>query len=160
MSLPDYYQSLVELLQGEIIGEALFSALCSVAKQPSQHHQFATLLQLETETKARLRPLLYKYRLGVKEHFSQATVDATVQQYLTNDWQAFLVMLRAWVYPFLTRLRSIEQIAPMEDREVMRHVLAHEEAIVDWLDQEIAGESKHSLDAVIGLLQFPLPEQR
>ena len=49
-----------ELYESEIVGESLFLALVQEAKTPRDRYHFGTLLQLESETKARLRPLLYR----------------------------------------------------------------------------------------------------
>ena len=61
MSTIQYPECLRELIDSEIFGEAVSLALLDVAKTDRDRYHFATLLQLETETKARLRPLLYKH---------------------------------------------------------------------------------------------------
>jgi hypothetical protein len=49
-----------DLYESEIFGEAVFLALVEIARDPREKYQLGTLLQLETETKARLRPFLFQ----------------------------------------------------------------------------------------------------
>lgn len=56
MTKTDYPACLRELIESEIFGESFSLALLEEAKADRDYY-FATLLQLETETKARLRPL-------------------------------------------------------------------------------------------------------
>ena len=59
MDNKDYVvEQLVEMYQGEVIGEVLFNAMLSLFPEPDHQYKSATMLQLETETKARLRPAL------------------------------------------------------------------------------------------------------
>jgi hypothetical protein len=48
------------LYESEILGETLILALVQEAKTPRDRYHLGTLLQLESETMARLRPLLFK----------------------------------------------------------------------------------------------------
>src|SRR5262249_39365165 len=51
-----YAEALAEYYNGEVLGEAAYSSMLSAAKTDDQRLKLATLLQLETETKAWLRP--------------------------------------------------------------------------------------------------------
>ena len=62
MSDEVFRQALDELYQGEIIGEVILDQMLSFFSEPEFKYKIAVLLQLETETKARLRPTLM--RLG------------------------------------------------------------------------------------------------
>ena len=55
MAQVDYPACLRDLIESEIFGEAVSLALLEVAKNERNRYHFATLLQLETETKARQR---------------------------------------------------------------------------------------------------------
>ena len=67
MSDADYPGCINELYQSEVLGEAAFLALMQVARSERDRYQFGTFLQLETETKARLRPFLLKHGLELDE---------------------------------------------------------------------------------------------
>jgi hypothetical protein len=49
MSNTQFTAILDEVDQGEVIGEAFFSAMLARFKTPDQQHKLASLLQLETE---------------------------------------------------------------------------------------------------------------
>ena len=61
MSSVDYPACIRELYESEIFGEAAALAWVEVARNDRDRHHLGTLLQLETETKARLRPFLLKH---------------------------------------------------------------------------------------------------
>jgi len=47
---------------------------------------------------------------------------------------------------------------PNEDKEILQSMIAHESAILRWLDMEIVEERENAIDATIGLLQYLLPK--
>ena len=55
------------LYQSEVLGEQAFLALIAVARNEREKYHFGTLLQLESETKVRLRPFLQTYSLEFVE---------------------------------------------------------------------------------------------
>ena len=56
-----------EMYTGEVFGEAFAHELMLVAKNDREHYHFAVLLQLKTETKARLRPVLYAHGVTLEQ---------------------------------------------------------------------------------------------
>ena len=56
MSLAEFKKGLSEEYQGELVGEVFFSELTKHFESWQHQYKLATLLQLETETAARLRP--------------------------------------------------------------------------------------------------------
>src|SRR5215208_1928140 len=52
------------LYESEVNGEAIYCALLKVARSERERYHLATLLQLETETKAWLQPFLFKHRVA------------------------------------------------------------------------------------------------
>ena len=64
MTAVDYPACLRDLIESEIFGEAVSRAIWEVARNDRERYHFATLMQLETETKARLRPLLARFAPG------------------------------------------------------------------------------------------------
>ena len=55
MDQDDYRRRVRLALTGEMLGEAMVSVLAGAAETPDQHYKWASLLQLESETKVRLR---------------------------------------------------------------------------------------------------------
>ena len=61
------------------------------------------------------------------------------------------------IMKFLARFQEIEG-GPNEDKEILQSMIAHESAILRWLDMEIVEERENAIDATIGLLQYLLPK--
>ena len=57
-----FQHGLIELYQGERVGEIILDQMLSLFTEPEMKYKIAVILQLETETKARLRPTLMKLR--------------------------------------------------------------------------------------------------
>ena len=77
MDRSEYLNAIMEhFYRGEQIGEAASSYLVTHEANPVRRYKWATLLQLETETKARLRPFLM--RLGLSP--AQTDVSARVAE--------------------------------------------------------------------------------
>jgi hypothetical protein len=154
----DYPACLRDLIESEIFGEAVSLALLEVAKNERDRYHFSTLLQLETETKARLRPLLYKYNVPLTEVAPLEQVNEVVQGYLAGSWDDFAAANKEVVQNFLERFRQIAEAGPAEDREILQSMIRHEAAILRWFDMESRGETDGSLNAIIEELQYPIPQ--
>ena len=57
---------------------------------------------------------------------------------------------------YLEKFREIEAAAPDSDREVAHSIFVHEAALYEFAKRELAGDANHSLDEVIGQLQWPI----
>lgn len=157
MSDPVYPECIRELYESEIFGEAFALALVEVARNDRDRYQLGTLLQLETETKARLRPFLCRHGLSLSEDMDLSQVDAAVQVYQSLSFPEFAAAMKPGVQGFLSRFQEIERVGPPEDQKILHSMVRHESAILRWLDMESEGRTDGSLDAMIAELQFPLP---
>ncbi len=158
MTTVDYPACLRDLIESEIFGEAVSLALLAVAKTDRDRYHFATLLQLETETKARLRPLLYRHGVSLSEEMPLEHIDGIVQGYLDSTWEDFAAANIDVVNGFLGRFQEIVAAGPSEDREILESMIRHEKAILRWFEMESRGNTEGSLDAILGELQHPLPQ--
>lgn len=158
MTEQGYPACLRELLDSEIFGEAVSLALLGVARNDRERFHFTTLLQLETETKARLRPLLYSYGISLAESIPTEQIDEIVRGYLANSWEDFAAANKTVVQGFLDRFQEIARIGPEQDRELLESMIRHEQAILRWFDMESRGEPEGSLDAIVAELQYPISE--
>lgn len=157
MSDLEYPACINELYQSEVLGEQAFLALMAVAKNEREKYHFGTFLQLESETKVRLRPFLHKYEMAfVEEPSSGDEVAGFVALYQENSWLDFLAALKPLIDQFLARFHEIANVGPAEDHDILRSMIKHEESFVHWIEKETTGEG-NSLDAAICQLQYPLP---
>ena len=157
MSNVDYPACLRDLIESEIFGEAVSLALLNVAKTDRDRYHFATLLQLETETKARLRPLLYRHGISLDEVAPAEQIAEIVQAYLAGSWEDFAAANIAVVESFLARFHEIAEAGPAEDHDILWSMVRHERAILRWFTMESRGETEGSLDAIIRELNYPIP---
>ncbi|WP_415890766.1 hypothetical protein ACMXYV_05500 [Neptuniibacter sp. SY11_33] len=151
-----YPQCLRELLDSEVFGEAASLALYEVAKNPEEKYKFGTLLQLETETKARLRPILYRYHIDLYEEIDEAQIQGFVELYLQSNWEQFIATFKPIVMQYLERFKEIAELGPDQDNKTLLSMVEHETAILTWLDLELEGQGERSLDAIIAQLNYPL----
>ena len=156
MSDLDYPACISELYHSEVLGEQVFLALLAAARNDREGYHFGTLLQLESETKTRLRPFLHKHKLELVEQQNMSEqVDGFVALYKGSSWLDFLSALKPVVDQFLGRFREIALMGPEEDQGVLQSMVTHEEAFSYWIEKETAGE-EGALDAAISQLQYPL----
>jgi hypothetical protein len=155
MNNANYPACINELYQSEVLGEKAFLALINIAKNEREKYHIGTVLQLETETKARLRPFLLRHGFELVEQQGDELVDGIVAAYRENSWLDFLTGLTPLVNDFVARFKEIAAAGPAEDQDVLQSMITHEESFVSWIEKETAGE-EGALDAIISQLHFPL----
>jgi len=157
MSLDEFRRGLSEMYQGELVGEAFFSELTKRYEDPDQRYKLATLLQLETETAARLRPAVLE--LGLELSYLDE-YRRMCEEFLKGcegmDWGRFMIFFEQAVGPFVERYAEIAETAPPEYRDLAESMVAHERAIQTFARLECSGESESSLEDVVRQLDFPL----
>jgi hypothetical protein len=146
-----------DLYESEIFGEAVFLALVAIAKNPREQYQLGTLLQLETETKARLRPFLFQHGISLDETMDLAGVALAIEGYQVLSWPEFAAANIPVVQGFLSRFEAILELGPTKDKRILRSMVDHEASILKWVTMESDGITNGSLDDVIAQLQYPLP---
>ena len=62
-----YLAGIAELYGAEVLGEGLASRWLELSSNPDQKYKLSLFLQLESEAKVRLRPLLARYGLDLVE---------------------------------------------------------------------------------------------
>ena len=65
-----FKECLLEVYLGEQAGEMIFESMLTMAEDDNQRYIFSNMLQLETEGKAIMRPLLVKLGLPIEENKS------------------------------------------------------------------------------------------
>ncbi|MES2127928.1 MAG: hypothetical protein V4463_11705 [Pseudomonadota bacterium] len=158
MTNSTYLASLRELYEGEIFGEALALALLAVARNDDDRYAFGTLLQLETETKARLRPLLAAYGISLDESADLASIAPIVGAYQSSsNIGQFVAAVKPAIAHFVARYEEIVRLGPAADRSILESMVRHEAAILNWFDLAEHGGTQAALGAMIEQLHYPLP---
>jgi hypothetical protein len=146
-----------ELYESEILGETLFLALVQDAKSPRDRYHLGTLLQLESETKARMRPLLFKQAVSLDEEADLSLIELAIGAYRDMSWREFAGLNVPVVEEFLARFEAIVKVGDEADHEILESMVRHEAAILRWATMERDGLVDGSLDDVIAQLNYPLP---
>ncbi len=146
------------MYQGEMLGVAIFDRMLPFFDDPVQYYKVATMLQLETETVARLRPVMLELGLDLAESGDPASLGQEVADSLKGlNWDELMLRLRDLVKPYVERYNEIVTTAPAAYRSIAESMVVHEESLYRFADLELTGDSEHSLDDVIAQLHYPLP---
>ena len=138
---------------GEIWGAAFFEALSQQTSLAPIRDGLLTLARLETETRARLRPLAE--RLGLDTTIDPKDVaqgKARAEQWAGIDRREFARRLNELVSDYVVRYDSLVEEATTADTEVLTFLAAHERALLVFSEREIAGETETALAPVLALL--------
>ena len=159
MATEKYKDDLSELYQNEIIGEVLCDRLLATCEDSLQRYKIATMLQLETETKARLRPVLLSLGIDVAENPASVQGGEQFAEAVGSlPWPEFVVALRDAIKPYVERYKEMAAAAPKDHQDTFDLMVRHEQAFYSFCELEASGNGDESLDAVIEELQFPLPK--
>jgi len=161
MSLDEFKKGVMEMYQGEVIGEVATNRLLAFYDDPLRRYKIAVLLQVETETKARLRPVIMGLGLDPTElEESRQAGHAFAERLAGLDWTAAMARLRDGVKPYVDRYIEVETQAPTEYRETAHSMVVHEQSFYRFAELEAAGDTTNSLDDVVAQLTYPLPRPR
>jgi hypothetical protein len=144
------------MYQGEVLGEALLACYVALELDPDRRYRWGTILQLETETKARLRPFLTKLGLSIAQDDTREVVAEFAQKFGSKSWRDHMNELAGITDMYLEKFRNIADAAPVEEQEITHSMVRHEAAINRFAHLELEGDSANSLNDVIAQLQYPL----
>ena len=161
MNRSEYLSAVNEFIyQGEVLGEAVFNLYLGLEENAERRYKLATLPQLESETKVRLRPFMTQLGLSIAQEDVRDRVAEFAQSYASKSWQQHMEELAGITNFFLEKFREIENDAPADEREVAHSMVVHESALNKFAQLELAGDANNSLNDVISQLKFPLPAPR
>jgi hypothetical protein len=157
MTIEEFRDCLVDYYQAEVRGEAFFEAMFRKFDNPDHLYKIGSLLQLETETKARLRPTILELGGSVEElESSREPGRNRAASISAGNWERFVVVLNEVGEPLTNRQREVSEIAPQPYRELALSMKVHGESIQRFTERELTGDSAHSIDGVASQLKFPL----
>jgi hypothetical protein len=152
---------LKEFYNNEVLGETIYSALFEAATEQQEKRKWATLLQLETETKAWLRSALVARGVGVEEHGADRQMAiAMAAQLFPLGWSEKMQALKDLGGQLLPTYQGYADTAAMRgeaDAEaVCRYMVEHELAQAEFASRELAGDEASSLDPISKFLKYPI----
>ncbi len=157
MNRTEYLSAVNEFFyQGEVLGEAVLARWLELEKDPVRRYKWANLQQLETETKAKLRPFLMQLGLSVVQSDVSAQVEEYSKGFADKSWSDLMQLTAEVTGFYLEKFREIEAAAPEAERAMARAMVVHETSLNDFAKLELAGDTEHSLDGVISQLHWPI----
>lgn len=156
-----FKDSLLGVYHGEQFGEAFFASLLQFAENDQQHFILGALLQLETEGKAKVRPLLA--RLGASLANDPKSIERGVRMARDMNemgWQDKFKAMAVGIkenglpqYEALMGMVSADEDA--EAYEIARFIGEHERVILQVCENIIA-ETPNPTLPLADFLDFPL----
>jgi len=156
-----FKDSLLEVYHGEQFGEAFFSTLLQHAENNEQSGILGALLQLETEGKVKLRPLLARLGLPLNDDAKSIARGISMAETMLNTpWtEKFSAMadgIKAHGLPQYEAL--VDMVAADDDAEahqVASFIGAHERVILKVCENIVSGEPDPA-SPLATFLDFPL----
>jgi hypothetical protein len=151
-----FVKYLEERFQGEVFGEAVFAAMADAESDLDTRYQWRVLEVLERETKEYLARALRERGCDAKESEEQRANGEKLGRRLVAVPRAVLMAgLRTEVARFVAEYEAAEASAPADGLQIARHVTAHERAILEFVDHELAGRAAESAAPVLAMLASP-----
>jgi len=143
-----------ERFQGEVYGEAVFRRMAELCEVPAHARKLRVLEQLERETKELLRPAVREVGYpGVESAERISEGEALGAQLANAPWPELMRSTRLELERFVEDFERAERLAPPGKEPLLRHVTAHERALLEFATRELAGDARRdSLEPVIALL--------
>jgi hypothetical protein len=152
MDREEYLLGIASLYAAEVLGEGLASRWLELCSDRKQRYNLSLFLQLESEAKVRLRPLLARHGLTLVEDQRQRAAGASVaEQFAAVPWREAMATLAELALPYVHRFQALMDVAPPEDVPWIRFMVDHERTIVRIAGREAAGESIMASELVVML---------
>jgi hypothetical protein len=161
--MASFEEALRTFYNGEVPGEAVYSALLEHARDAEERLKWGTLLQLETETKAWLRAPMVAHGVGIEERMQDRHEGlAAAERNRSLPWAEQMRVLHDGIGGHFVPLyqgfaeAAKSRGAPAEEA-VCLHMVEHEKAQVEFARRELAGASlDQSLAPIVKFLKYPL----
>jgi hypothetical protein len=156
MDLDAYLAGIAELYAAEVLGEGLASRWLELSSDPDQRYKLGLFLQLESEAKIRLRPLLARYGLNLVEQENQRSAGAAVaEKFASMSWKSALAELAVLAAPFRDRFQALLDVAPPADVPFVSFMVNHEATVVRIAQREAEGMGSMEQD-LLPMLLYPM----
>ena len=155
-----YLAGIGALYAAEVLGEGLASRWLELTTDPDQKYKLSLFLQLESEAKVKLRPLLARHGLSLVEDERQRAAGAAVaDRFASAPWKEAMATLADLALPYVHRFQALLDAAPPEDVPLVLFMVDHEQSIVRIAAQEAAGKGSMDRELLV-MLSHPMARAR
>ena len=151
---------LLEVYLGEQAGEMIFEAMLPMAEDNNQRYVFSNMLQLETEGKAIMRPLLVKLGIPIEENKSLRNQGLTIAESFKgmSFKEQFENIHNSVKNIYLPQYEELSTLVDEEDSEacyIANFMGDHERSILMAADNIIKNK-QDPIKPIRDLLKFPI----
>jgi hypothetical protein len=152
-----YLEGVAALYSGEVWGEAFASRWLEQCTDSHHKHVLSMVLQMESEAKVRLRPLLASLGLSLVEEQGQREAGAAaVAEYSKLPWADAMRAVANLARPYRDQYQALLDVAPLADAPTVGYMVAHEQALMGYAERVAAGDARADAE-LLPLLAHPLP---
>jgi hypothetical protein len=153
---------MMELFQGEVLAESLFDAMLHHCSDDRERYVIGTMLQLETETKARLRQAIAQREMSFAEESEKRDFGKALARNLESEpWLGKMkTLFDVLDGVYVPRYQEINDAASPEDKEITGYMVMHETSLRECLWRELNGNTNSSVELILPQLRYPLPIPR
>ncbi len=154
MERDSYLDGIRNAWLGEQFGEVFFNGLAARTDDAALRERWRTLARLEKVTGAKMAAVLHRY--------GEQTVAETIEigedvlnQYAHAPHPEAMARMKDVVEQAIVRFDQLLAVAPDEDVPAVQFLVRHEQALLTFVDRELAGDGAHALTDVLPLLAPP-----
>jgi hypothetical protein len=152
MDEQEYLTGIGELYAAQVLGEGLANRWMELTTDPVQKYKLGLFLQLESEAKVRLRPLLARHGISlVEEERHRAAGAAAAEQFAVQSGKEAMATLAQLALPYAHRFQALLDVAPHEDVPLVRFMVDHELSVSHIAEREAQGEPAFSSELIVKL---------
>ena len=152
MDKNSYRGGIAALYAAEVLGEGLASRWLELASDADQQYKLGLFLQLESEAKVRLRPLLARHGVSLVEDLGQRAAGVAVaERFAALPWREAMATLADLALPYVHRFQALLDAAPPEDVPLVLFMVDHEQSVVRIAGREAAGEDAMARELTVML---------
>jgi hypothetical protein len=156
MDKSQYLDGIASLYAAEVLGEGLANRWLQLATDRYQKYKLGLFLQLESEAKVRLRPLLARHGMSLVEDEQQRSAGAAAaEQFAAQPWEQAMATLSKLALPYAERFESLLAVAPAADVPLIRFMVDHERSVAQIAERESRGEPAMDHELVV-MLAHPI----
>lgn len=134
----DYLDTLLRYYEEEISGEAYFYGLLEAF---GESEKVTLLARMERSAAQTIEPLLEKYALGpVNEEQLKDLGESEVSRHQGLSWHQFMTHIVKRYPLYLDEFYALEAMAPAADLPLLQALTAHEVAVIEFAEHELAGK--------------------
>lgn len=155
-----FKECLLEVYLGEQAGEMIFESLLATAEDDNQRYIFSNMLQLETEGKAIMRPLLVKLGIPIEENkplrnkgleIAESFKGLSFKEQFENIHQS----VKNYYLPQYEELSTLVDEEDSEASYIANFMGDHERSIL-LVAENIIKDKQNPVQPIRDLLRFPL----